>query len=314
MIGLAVTVAGLIGLTILAHFVRDEAGGIRNALSPSFWHERSIGYDEYEPDLAWFRRGPREKKEVCLTLDDGPHGLCTQQELAILKKEGVRATFFVVGKRMVEHPALIKRMIAEGHEVGNHTQNHPRLSTIPLADVRRELEQCNDEFVQITGRRMALFRPPGMRDNKAILELARSMGYQTVDWNVGAHDFTPNKKDPKVTPEMLEASKATPDQIADRVVSNIKNGSLILLHDQLATAAALPKIIHVLRAKGYKFVTCSEALTHIDHPIMVVANPMVHDAHLAANIPSSKDDSVVPAFREMPASTPESRKERAQHL
>jgi peptidoglycan/xylan/chitin deacetylase (PgdA/CDA1 family) len=271
-----------VAIVATALYVREEAGGFRNAFSAQYWRDRSHGFDEYDPQLALFRRGPRDRKEVCLTIDDGPHGWCTQQALEILRREGVKATFFVVGKRMVQHPRLIQRMLAQGHEVGNHTLTHARLSTLPLPMVRKELIRCEEEFERITGRRMGLFRPPGMRDNRQILEVARGMGYETVDWNVGAHDFMLNKKDPNVTPEMVASLKATPDQIADRVVSNVKNGAIILLHDQPATAAALPKIIQTLKAKGYRFVTCAEALAHIDHPVHIVANPTLPTQHLAA--------------------------------
>lgn len=303
----AAIATGCIVLASLAgtlFFIRDLAGGLHNALSTQYWEDRSKGFDEYQPELAWFRRGPRDRKEVCLTIDDGPHGWCTQKELEVLRNENVRATFFVVGKRMTEHPDLIRRMLHEGHEVGNHTQTHPRLSAIPLKSARKEMERCEEEFERITGRRMGLFRPPGMRDNRAILEMAKEMGYQTVDWNVGAHDFMVNKHDPSVTPEMIAKLKATPDQIADRVISQVKDGSIILLHDQLDTAEALPKIIVTLRAKGYSFVTCAEALSHIDHPVQIAANPLPKERRVAAGKPETGIQALLGSVPGVPTRLP----------
>jgi peptidoglycan/xylan/chitin deacetylase (PgdA/CDA1 family) len=249
--------------------------GLRNAFDPKYWKDRSVGEDEYIPRTAYFKRGPRDRMEVTLTLDDGPHGKCTEDELAELKSAGVTATFFVVGKKMRQYPDLVREMIADGMEVGNHTETHPRLDTLKLDGAKKEIIECGLDFEKITGRRMTLFRPPGMHENDPILQVAKDLGYHTVGWNVAAQDFTPSKKDKGVTKEYLDSLKATPDQISDRVTSHVKNGAIILLHDQPVTAAALPKIISTLKEAGYTFVSCSQALAHIDHPVTIVADPVL---------------------------------------
>jgi len=270
----------VVGVVLLAGFgvvqyVRKQTEGIKNAFSAKYWSDRAKGEDEYIPSTAYFKRGPRDKPMVCLTLDDGPHGQCTLDELAALKAAGAKATFFVVGIKMKQYPELIKQMIDAGMEVGNHTETHPRLDTLTLDGAKKQIQDCEDDFEKITGRRMTLFRPPGMHENDPILKIAKDMGYHTVGWNTAAHDFMPSKKDPGVTPEMIESLKATPDQVADRITAHVKNGSIILLHDQPITAAALPKILTVLKEQGYEIVTCAEAMKHIDHPIDVVADPLL---------------------------------------
>jgi peptidoglycan-N-acetylglucosamine deacetylase len=274
-----IIVSLLIGLMLAQQAEVDRLRRSRPAVN---WKERGQGEDEYIGKFSLFKRGPRDKKEICLTLDDGPHGQCTVDELAALRAAGVKATFFVVGKRMREHPDLIREMIAEGMEVGNHTQNHPALDKMPLEKVRSEVEKCEALFLEITGRQMNLFRPPHMRENPAILGLVKKMGYTTVSWNTGAQDFMVSRKDPGVTNAMIESLKATPDQIADRITGHVINGAIILLHDQPVTAAALPKILSTLQKAGYRFVTCAEAMSHLDHPQIVVANPMASPEKLAS--------------------------------
>lgn len=272
-------IASLLGGLILVQ--QAEIENLRRSRPPVNWKERGQGEDEYIDKFSLFKRGPREKKEICLTLDDGPHGQCTVDELAALRAAGVKATFFVVGKRMREHPDLIREMIAEGMEVGNHTQNHPALDKMPLDKVRAEVDKCEALFLEITGRQMNLFRPPHMRENPAILGLVKKMGYTTVSWNTGAQDFMVSRKDMGVTNALIESLKATPDQIADRITAHVINGAIILLHDQPVTAAALPKILSTLQKAGYRFVTCAEAMSHLDHPQLVVANPMASTERIA---------------------------------
>jgi len=285
---IGIALIGLVAIGGGLRYVQLQTEGLKNALSPKYWADRAKGEDEYVPSLAYLKRGPRDKKEVVLTLDDGPHGQCTIDELAAMKAAGIKATFFVVGKQMVKYPDLVKQMIDEGMEVGNHTETHPRLDTLTADGVKKEIEECDANFERITGRRMTLFRPPGMHENPAILKLIKDLGHQTIGWNTGAQDFMPSKKDKGVTMEYIESLKATPDQISDRITAHVKNGSIILLHDQPTTAAALPKIISTLQDAGYKFVTCAEAMAHIDHPVDVVSDPVLPEKASAEKLPSER--------------------------
>jgi len=293
----------VIGIGGFAWYIQHEADGFRNAVNPKYWSDRAKGLDEYEAKFAYFKRGARDKKEVCLTFDDGPHGACTEQELATLRREHVPAAFFVVGKRMKQHPDLIRKMLAAGMEVGNHTETHPRLSAISLNEAKKQITECEEDFEKITGRKMVLFRPPGMRENDSVMKMVKALGYQTIGWNVGAHDFVLGKNDPKVSAKVALEVSHTPEEVARRVIANLKNGSIILLHDQETTAEALPAIIAAVRKEGYRFVSCTQAMEDIVHPVRVVANPGLPQTRVAKTAPhGGKITNLLPAFLRKPNS------------
>ena len=194
--------------------------------------------------------------EVCLTFDDGPHPGSMDKILDTLKTQDVKATFFVVGKMVDLHPELVRRMMAEGNEVGNHTYTHKRLNQMPLASAKQEIAACAASVKRATGADMTLMRPPGMEYNNDVLYLAQQMGYVTVHWNVVAADYMP--LDPQI--------------IVQRVLNQTKDGSVILLHDSPDTAKALPTLIKALKSQGYKFVTTSQMLSRLPRPVYVASN------------------------------------------
>ena len=238
------------------------------------WMRREgyFGVETYKPDVQYFIRGSRDNKDVCFTFDDGPHVAGAPLILDELKKEGIHATFFVVGARVKLHPELVKRMIDEGNEVGNHTQDHLRLDKLPIEKVRAEIENCAINIERACGRRPALLRPPGMQFNHEVLVLATKMGYTTVGWNVGAGDFTPTTTK-KMTQAMINESNATPDQVADRVLTHIKPGEIILLHDNPVTAKALPRIFETLKKMGYQIKTVTQMLAELNPPVIIDPDP-----------------------------------------
>ncbi|MBS1715593.1 MAG: polysaccharide deacetylase family protein [Armatimonadetes bacterium] len=195
-------------------------------------------------------------REVCLTFDDGPHRESMTKILDALRDANVRATFFVVGKVVEKEPALVRRMMQEGHEVGNHTYSHKRLTQMALESAKQEIRACASSVERATGAKMSLLRPPGMSYDRSVLDLARELGYVTVHWNVVAADYVP----------------VAPDTIRARVMRQVKDGSVVLLHDSPDTAAALPLIIRDLRAKGFGFVTASQMLARLPRPVFVATN------------------------------------------
>jgi len=281
LIGIGVT--GVVLLGTLA-YSRKAEGGLSNVFSWTYWQNHFNGLEMYRPSVAYFTRGNSEHKDVCLTFDDGPHIKGAPLILDALKKEGIHGTFFVVGIRVKEHPELVKRMIDEGNEVGNHTQDHIRLDTLPIKNVKAEIRNCEINVERASGRRTMLFRPPGMRVTHEIMLMAKSMGLTTVGWNVGAHDFIPATI-AKMTPEMVADMNTTPNEVAERVIANVKPGVIILLHDNPVTAAALPTIIKQLRASGYSFRTVSEMLKELPKPVTVVANPIATDKYANQPMP-----------------------------
>lgn len=200
--------------------------------------------------------GNQSLKEVALTFDDGPHPETMRVVLNELGKQRIRATFFLVGSQMRKYPAIVRRIIDEGHEVGNHTQNHPRLDALSEEEIRKEMEDCERSFHAATGSYMHLFRPPGMRYDDTVIDIAQSLGYVTIHWNSAAQDYEP--KDPEV--------------ICKKVLDSTSPGSVILLHDHPDTVRALPKILGTLKDRGYRFVTISQMLGRLNRPVFAKSN------------------------------------------
>jgi peptidoglycan/xylan/chitin deacetylase (PgdA/CDA1 family) len=190
------------------------------------------------------RGNPRERA-VALTFDDGPHPRTCTAILDVLREEGVRATFFPVGFRLKEYPALLDRMIADGHEVGNHTWDHRRLTAVDPEKARREVRNVRTFVYERTGFTPQLVRPPGGTYDTRVLEMCRDEGFKVCLWTANAGDW----------------KRMHTDEIADKVLEQVHPGSIVLMHDEfMQTPSALPKIIHGLRDRGYRFVTASEML------------------------------------------------------
>jgi peptidoglycan/xylan/chitin deacetylase (PgdA/CDA1 family) len=211
---------------------------MRGASSALFWRTRVVA------------RVPTREKIVALTFDDGPHPTFTPELLRLLDRYEVRATFFMIGRRMQQYPEVVKAVLAHGHAIGNHTYSHPRdLTAETPAQVRGELEQCEQVIERVGGRRAYLFRPPrGLMDG-AVFRAAAAEGYQTILWTVSAdHHDAP-----------------TPELMARRVLDHIRPGGIILAHDGVfctrwKDVAATPLIIEGLQRRGYRFVTVPELL------------------------------------------------------
>ncbi|HXH60962.1 MAG TPA: polysaccharide deacetylase family protein [Fimbriimonadaceae bacterium] len=218
--------------------------------------QRYIHRESYDLPTDLLIRGNPDLREVALTIDDGPYGKTTSEILDTLRKEDVKATFFVVGRHVDEHPDLVRQMMAEGHEVGNHTYTHPRLTQITLQQARVELEECEDAVFRATGAHMDLMRPPGMNYDERLLHLAQDMGYTTVHWNAVAGDYLPVK----------------PEMIMKRILWQTHPGSVILLHDTEETSQALPRLIERLKSDGYRFVTVTQMLARLPRPVFLASN------------------------------------------
>ncbi len=214
-------------------------------------------------------------KEVAITFDDGPYGATTRDILQTLKDNEVSATFFVVGKHVDERPELVRKIMSDGHEVGNHTYTHPRLTQITHGQAKDELEMCEKAVFNATGSHMNLMRPPGMNFDDGLLSLAQDMGYTTIHWNALAGDYVP------VEPEM----------IVKRVLWQVQPGSVILLHDSPDTARALPELIRRLKADGYRFVTVTQMLARLPRPVFLASNAgkvSVQDAPVVQPMPNKR--------------------------
>lgn len=188
---------------------------------------------------------------AALTFDDGPDPVHTPQVLDVLRRHGARATFFMVGAQAARHPGLVARIAAEGHEIGNHSWDHPSLPLLGGAAVTDQLRRAQAALGPHGG---ALMRPPYGHQNLATFLRARRLGLRVVAWSVLGGDW---RDDPS-------------DAIARRVQDGLAPGAIILLHDNLYTFAddrhrdrspTIGAVEIVLRAAaGYRFVTVSELL------------------------------------------------------
>ena len=189
--------------------------------------------------------GPRDRREIALTFDDGPHAVFTLKLLDILRRAHVKATFFLVGEMAEKRPDLVKAQLAEGHCLGNHTYHHVSLTQLPLGTAAAELKACGNVLRDITGQSPRWFRPPGGDIDTDIYLAARALGYKTVLWNVFPGD---SRRPGRLT-------------IKSRVLDESGPGGIVLLHDGIQqTLDVLPEIIATLKARGYRFVTLDEML------------------------------------------------------
>jgi len=211
------------------------------------------------PTSYVIRRVGAVPKKLALTFDDGPDPEWTPAILAILKQKKVTATFFMIGSAMEAHPGLVQQVLADGHEIGNHTYTHPNLADTPAAAVRLELNATQRLFQALTGRSMRLFRPPYMGDAEPSdadeiipVETAQSLGYITIGTHVDTLDWMMPSVPQMMNDVLREVSDPDP---------NLR-GNIILMHDsggdRSQTVALLPILIDTMRAKGYSFVPVSE--------------------------------------------------------
>ncbi|MBM7663467.1 peptidoglycan/xylan/chitin deacetylase (PgdA/CDA1 family) [Bacillus mesophilus] len=192
-------------------------------------------------------RGAQNLNTVALTFDDGPDPRFTPQVLDVLKENNVKATFFLMGSRAKAYPDLVKRIIDEGHIIGNHTYWHPNLvKEGDLATLEREVSQTEDALAEQIGYRTKLFRAPyGFLYNE-LVEKLKELNYSVVGWSVDSLDW----------------QEAPPEQIAYNVISNVHPGAIILMHDgaewdgdRTNTIKSLRQIIPELKKLGLEFDT-----------------------------------------------------------
>lgn len=190
-------------------------------------------------------------KVIALSFDDGPNEPYTSQVLDILKQYDVKATFFVLGQNVEYYPDVARRIVAEGHVLGNHTYDHK--VTTPLMDWGRQLDLTQEVITRTTGVKPRLFRPPFGQKTPWELDDIHKKGFVTIAWSISA-------KDPNAP---------SSDTIAQRIIVKARPGGIILLHDgyetkhganRSRTVAALPYIIENLQAQGYTFVTIPQLL------------------------------------------------------
>nr|WP_175586539.1 polysaccharide deacetylase family protein [Nostoc sp. UIC 10630] len=188
-----------------------------------------------------------QQKVIALTFDDGPWPESTAQVLDILKQNQIKGTFFVIGQNVKNYPGLLKREIAEGHVIGNHTWHHWYQFLNPQA-AAYEIDHTADQIYQVTGIKTNLFRPPGGIMHNGVADYARNSKYAIILWSSDSIDY----------------SRPAVPKLINNVFRRAKPGGIVLMHDgggnRSKTVQALPEIIANFRKQGYSFVTIPELL------------------------------------------------------
>ncbi len=193
-----------------------------------------------------------EKPRVALTFDDGPHPRYTKEILNILAEYGVSATFFAVGENAVLHPELIRAEIEAGHEVGNHTYYHKRPSKQTQEELCQDVSACSRVLSEITKAPVRLFRPPEGVCSNEVKCICSENRLSIVLWSIDTRDW----------------AHTEPAAICGNVRANVRDGSIILMHDFIGknspTPAALRQMIPMLLELGYELVTVSQLLEGVE--------------------------------------------------
>lgn len=210
--------------------------------------------NDYEDIII--KKGNDEEKIIALTFDDGPDEDYTPQILDILKKYNVKATFFVVGQKVGWNPEIVKREFEEGHEIGNHTFSHINVCHRSYNEIYTEINNTQDAIKKVIGKEPEIFRPPYRAINKEMCSIVKEKNMNIILWsNLDPRDWS----NPGVY------------YIVNIIMNKVQNGNIILLHDYnnarkttSQTIQALDIVIPKLKEKGYKFVTISQLVDHID--------------------------------------------------
>ena len=209
-------------------------------------------YGGFEGPVDWIMgtdvHGDRARPRIALTFDDGPHPVHTAPLLDALAELGVPATFFVVGRDVDANPALVARMVRDGHELGNHTYRHRYLPLARSRSVEHELRATDRAIVRAAGVTPQVARPPWGGRSPRNVRVFRRLRKRVVLWDVNSFDW-----------------KGKPaDEVVRRVLARVRAGSIILMHEARdggeTTIEAVRLLVPALRARGFELVTVSRAI------------------------------------------------------
>ena len=222
-----------------------------------------------------------------MTFDDGPSATLTPKLLDILAAHHIKATFFVIGENVAQHPEIVARAAREGHEIGNHSWSHPNLAKMSDAGVRNQLQRTDDAIKSATGGHPTFLRPPyGSITEREKRWIHDEFGYRIILWDVDPYDW----------------KRPGPAIVRNRILKETRPGSIVLSHDiHPGTIEAMPSTFDELQAKGFKFVTVSE-LIRMAVPRQPKPSPQPTESIPAALAPSVSPTAITPSAS--PAVTP----------
>jgi peptidoglycan/xylan/chitin deacetylase (PgdA/CDA1 family) len=198
---------------------------------------------------AVYRTPATYPKTVALTFDDGPSGGWTPQVLDILKANGIKATFFVIGENVRQNPALVRRTLAAGHQIGNHTDTHPNMPSLSATAQAQQMDAAATSIAAAGGSRVCFFRAPGGEFNPTTLQLARERGMSLIGWSNDTLDWA----------APLSISTSYQAGIVDRAINPVYDHPIVLMHDgspgnyRQNTVDSVQRVIDSYRSRGYVF-------------------------------------------------------------
>ncbi len=246
---------GIITILCINCCIYAEAGGVCH------WYckrTKDHSQPQFGSDLAWVReydgiyidqdKDDNEKdKVVYLTFDAGYENGNVEKILDVLKDENVQGAFFILGNLIDRNPDLVKRMSEEGHLVCNHTNKHKNITKLDQADIKQEIQALEHAYTELTGKQMAkYFRPPEGTFDKESLSAVQECGYKTVFWSFAYADWDNQKQ-------------MSPIEAKRKIIENLHNGEIMLLHPTSATnAAVLREVIEEIKSIGYRIGSLDE--------------------------------------------------------
>src|SRR5438067_7179465 len=212
---------------------------------PSQIPQKSVGKRPTEQNIT-FNSVHTDGPYIAMSFDDGPSATLTPKLLDLLAARHIKATFFVIGENVMEHPEVVARAAREGHEIGNHSWSHPNLAKMSQESVRSQLQRTDDAIKNATGERPTLMRPPyGSITDREKHWIHDEFGYRIILWDVDPYDW----------------KRPGPAVVRNRILKETRPGSIVLSHDiHPGTIEAMPSTLDALEAKGLKFVTVSELI------------------------------------------------------
>ncbi|WP_243113695.1 polysaccharide deacetylase family protein [Desulfofundulus salinus] len=216
-------------------------------LAWGYWYNLSLqALPAVQPQPIY--QGSSREKEIALTVNVFWGEEYLPQMLDILEKEKVQATFFIGGQWAEQFPGLTRKIHQKGHEIGSHGYAHPHPDQLSVSGNLQDIRRAEEVLVKITGERPKLFAPPYGEHGPAVLQAAWEAGYRTILWSVDTVDW----------------QRPEPQVISSRVLEKAHNGAIVLMHPTAPTVEALPVIIKELKARGYRLITVSHLLRHLE--------------------------------------------------
>ena len=221
--------------------------------------EKMVLPSDVHPTLKSYCSVPVDGPYIAMSFDDGPSATLTPRLLDLLKQRGIKVTFFVIGQNVEHAPEIVARAAAEGHEIGNHTWDHPALTKLSDERVQDEINKTSEAIFSATGKKPVLLRPPYGAMNPRVHRIVDQDGMKVILWSVDPNDW----------------KRPGSAFVERRILAGAKPGAIILSHDiHPGTIEAMPATLDALLAKGYKFVTVSELIAmESQHPKVTTTTP-----------------------------------------